>query len=199
VDSSADMLERCRSNAADLGLDVTLYHQKMEELSLPRRYRSIYLAGPTFNLLPDDKTALGALRAIERHLADEGTALIPLWIPAPTAPDDLGATREATGQDGVRLRYTAVSEVYDEAARIRTTFTRYERVTSLDSECVERAWTIHWFSREQFRDMCAEAGLWVTRVVDMSRDEFTVTVQRQPRDEAPAPHTDRIDGHLPSQ
>src|SRR5690349_19261066 len=53
VDSSADMLERCRVNAAALGVEVTLYHQRMEELSLPRRYRSIYLAGPTFNLLPD--------------------------------------------------------------------------------------------------------------------------------------------------
>lgn len=52
------MLERCRNNAVALGLDVTLHHQKMEELSLKRRYRSIYLAGPTFNLLTDDETAL---------------------------------------------------------------------------------------------------------------------------------------------
>ena len=54
VDSSADMIRRCRRFAADQDISVVLYQQKMEELDLPRRYRSIFLAGPTFNLLPDD-------------------------------------------------------------------------------------------------------------------------------------------------
>ena len=193
VDSSADMLERCRSNAVALGLNVTLHHQNMEELSLKRRYRSIYLAGPTFNLLPDDETALRALRAIAGHLAGDGAALIPLWIPEPTAPDELGVTREASGQDGALLRYTPVSEVYDEALRTRSTTTRYERLTPLDSESVEREWILHWYTSEQFREMCTEVGLRVTRILDKTGEpaaatatEFTVIVQRQQLDVNPS-------------
>jgi len=45
VDSSPDMLEGCRLNATKRGVQVTLHHQSMESLSLPRRYRSIFLPG----------------------------------------------------------------------------------------------------------------------------------------------------------
>jgi SAM-dependent methyltransferase len=127
VDSSADMLDRCRANAAALGLDVTLHHQRMEDLSLQRRYRSIYLAGPTFTLLPDDETAAQALRAIREHLTPDGQALIPLWIPEPTPPSDLGVQRTAADEQGATLVYTPLSETYDQSLRTRTTTVRYER------------------------------------------------------------------------
>lgn len=64
VDSSADMLQRCRRRARKQGVDVVVYHQRMEALDLPRRYRAIFLAGPTFNLLPDDSIALAAAPAL---------------------------------------------------------------------------------------------------------------------------------------
>lgn len=180
VDSSADMLERCRQRAAALGVDVTLHHQRMEELSLGRQYRSIFLAGPTFDLLVDDDTALRALRAIREHLTDDGAAMIPLWIPEPTPADDLGVTREATGEDGAVLRYTAVSEVYDETTRTRITTTRYER----GPEILDREWILHWHTLEQFQALCTEAGL-VARFADddgkpvtSAATEFTAIVRR---------------------
>ena len=55
VDSSADMLDRLRASADARGLSVMVHQQRMEDLDLPRRYRSIYLAGATFTLLPDDE------------------------------------------------------------------------------------------------------------------------------------------------
>lgn len=185
VDSSGDMLERCRINAAALGLDVALYHQKMEQMSLPRRYRSVYLAGPTFNLLPDDRTALQALRAIREHLTTDGSALIPLWIPEPTPSEELGLTVEAAEDDGVVLRYTPLAESYDEVKRVRTTTTRYERVTSAGVERVEREWVLHWYTTESFKALCTEAGLHVTAMTDddghaitSTATDFMVTVQR---------------------
>lgn len=100
VDSSADMLDRCSRRAAEAGLDVVVHLQRMESLDLPRRHRSIFLAGPTFTLLPDDDTALRALRGIRSHLAEDGTALVPLFIPAPTAESRFG--RPAAGGYGDR-------------------------------------------------------------------------------------------------
>lgn len=83
VDSSAEMLARCRTTADAEGLSIVTHRQAMEDLSLNRTLRAIYLAGPTFNLLPDDHTAMRALTTIARHLRSDGQALVPLWIPSP--------------------------------------------------------------------------------------------------------------------
>ncbi len=185
VDSSADMLERCRANAAALGVQVTLHHQRMENLRLPRRYRSIYLAGPTFNLLPDDETARRALRAIGEHLTPDGQALIPLWIPEPTPDSELGVQREAVDDQGAVLVYTPLSETYDQVLRTRITTVRYERRTPDGAtETAEREWVIHWHSQTSARVLCEEAGLYVARIQDEAgstpaadADEFTLIVQ----------------------
>jgi 2-polyprenyl-3-methyl-5-hydroxy-6-metoxy-1,4-benzoquinol methylase len=48
LDSSSDMLERCRSNAAALGLEVRLHHQKVEQMSLrDGTARSTWLGRPS--------------------------------------------------------------------------------------------------------------------------------------------------------
>jgi len=165
VDSSADMLARCRRAAADAGLEVTLHHQRMEALALGRRYRSVYLAGPTFNLLPDDGTALLALQAIRSHLADDGLALIPLFVPPPSG-DRLGRAREAVSADGTVLRVTAVGEERDEDARTQVTVLRYERETGDERVVVDRPWTLHWYTPAGFGALVTAAGLVAREVRD---------------------------------
>jgi SAM-dependent methyltransferase len=137
VDSSRDMVQRCRDNAARRGLQVAVYHQRAENLVLARRYASIDFAGPTFNLLPDDETALRALHVIGEHLVDGGMALIPLWVPEPTPAADLGMPRE-TEDDGVAPRFTPLSEIYDHDRRTRMTATKYDKATSTGVESADR-------------------------------------------------------------
>jgi SAM-dependent methyltransferase len=172
LDSSADMLERCRAAAASRGLEVTLYHQAMEDMHLPRRYRAIFLAGPTFNLLPDDDTAVRALAAIRRQLAADGTALVPLFIPDLDPPDDLGQPREHHLDDGTLLRVAALRVDIDRDRRTSTTLLRYERHLPGESvEQVERPWVLHWYDPETFHRLAAQAGLEVTDVRPTSDDD----------------------------
>ncbi|WP_208921509.1 class I SAM-dependent methyltransferase [Streptomyces capitiformicae] len=166
VDSSSDMLERLRRRADEQGIRVTVFHQRMEALNLPRRYRTVFLAGPTFTLLPDDTTALAALRGIRAHLAEGGTALVPLFTPAPTSADQIGRVRTAAAPDGAELRVSAVAEQRDETTRTQTTLLRYERHHGSDSTVVERPWLMHWYSQDQFEKLAATAGLAVTAVTD---------------------------------
>lgn len=63
VDCSAQMLARCQATAASEGLSILTHCQPMEDLSLNRTFSAIYLAGPTFNLLPSDRTAALAMAA----------------------------------------------------------------------------------------------------------------------------------------
>ena len=166
VDSSADMLQRCRRAAAAAGLDVVLHHQMMEELDLPGRYRSIFLAGPTFTLLPDDDAALLALQAIRAHLAADGAALVPLFIPAPHPEHSFAQVREARAEDGAHLRFSFVSEERDEGSRTQRTVLRYERHTAAESTVVDRTWTLHWHTQAGFRDLATAAGLQTAAVGD---------------------------------
>jgi SAM-dependent methyltransferase len=162
VDSSADMLERLRARAGTL--EVTVYRQLFEELDLPRRYRSIFVAGATFNLLPSDEAALVALRRVRAHLLPDGTARIPLWIPPPS--DAVGELRSEVDADGSVIRVSLTGEDYDVAARTRRTMLRYERGCDGRTETVEREWLLHWHTVDGFRALASSAGLSVAAVLD---------------------------------
>lgn len=181
VDSSQDMLERCQHRAAAAGTRVVTHHQRMEELDLSRRFRAIYLAGPTFNLLPDDRTARRALEAIRAHLLPDGAALIPLWIPPPTPPEELGAVRSARTSDGAIARFVALSEEYDKLSRVRRTHTRYELEQAGGTEVVEREWVIHWHTEQSFGQLAAAAGLDAVRVPDDRSDMSAFTFRLRPK------------------
>lgn len=185
VDSSADMLARCRDRAQQEGLEVVVHHQRMEELELTRPFASIFLAGPTFTLLPDDDLALRALTRIGEHLTEDGTALIPLWIPEPAPADSFGVPREAVAADGARLTFTARSEEYDATHRTRTTHVRYERHTPEQVQSADRDWVIHWHTQDSFRELVDAAGVRVVSMTDLhgapvtgGEEEFLVTVAR---------------------
>ncbi|MEU3554249.1 class I SAM-dependent methyltransferase [Streptomyces fragilis] len=166
VDSSEDMLRRLRRRAGQQGLAVTVHHQRMERLDLPRSYRSVFLVGPTFTLLPDDATALAALRGIRAHLADDGTALVPLFVPAPTPAGQIGLVRTATAPDGAELSVSVVSEYRDGTARTQTALLRYERRLGSDLTVSERPWVLHWYPRDVFAELVTAAGLTVAGVTD---------------------------------
>ncbi len=166
VDSSQAMLERCRAAAAARDVEVVVHLQRMQDLDLPRRFRSIYLAGATFNLLPTDDDALEALRRIRSHLDVGGAALVPLFLPTPTGPERLGQAVEATDPDGAVIRVTPMSERRDDDRRIQETVMRYERITADDHDVEDRPWTIHWHMQEGFRALAAAAGLRTAAVLD---------------------------------
>lgn len=168
VDSSADMIDRCRQNARAAGITVSLHHQRMEALDLPRTYRSVFLAGPTINLLPDDHTVTAALIAIRRHLTPEGHARVPLFVPAPTPKSQLGVTVEATDPSGALIGVTSISQQRDETARTQTTVLRYEKRDGSGSRSEDRPWTLHWHTPDGFAALAADAGL---EVVATTADE----------------------------
>lgn len=173
VDSSEDMISRAREASAARGHTPMLVVDRMEGMRLDRRYRAIYLAGPTFELLPDDDTALAALRSFRAHLEEDGTIMVPLWLPSPTPPEDLGRSREAEDAAGTTLRYTPLSESFDTDGRTRRTQVRYERIAAdAETAVVEQDWIIHAQTPATMRQLAGQADL---RVTDVSPPERTLT------------------------
>jgi SAM-dependent methyltransferase len=165
LDSSADMLDRCRRAALERGIDVVLHEQPMQTMDLGRRYRSIYLAGPTFNLLADDAAASATLERVKGHLLPGGSALIPLFVPAPTPAAQLGKPRMHTTDAGVEMRVTFVEEHRDEPARLQVTIMRYERIEGTEAVSEDRTWRLHWYTQDGFRELATEAGLDVAAIL----------------------------------
>ncbi len=166
LDSSADMLERARLEAERCGIAVTLHLGDMRDFNTARTYRSIYLAGATFNLLPSDSDAVTALGCIRKHLAADGRALVPLFVPSPVDPAALGACTDAVLDGGDRISCTTVSVTRDDAARTQVTRLRYVRDGSCRRTEVERDWLLHWFSPSQFARLAEHAGLAVHRCAE---------------------------------
>ncbi len=165
LDSSADMLEKLRRTAAERGPDVVVHHSTIEQMDLGRTYRSIFLAGPTFNLLPDDATVASALERIREHLDPAGAALIPLFIPTPVPDHHLGIAREHVDDRGRILRVTAIATERNDTTRCQTTALRYEVIDDDDSQVVEQPWVLHWHTQQGFRELAADAGLHVSAVL----------------------------------
>ncbi len=167
LDASADMLERCQHAADARGLQVTLFHQLIESMELGKLYGSIFLAGATFNLLPDDETAQRGLDRIAAHLRPGGAALIPLLIPGRTPPHLFGRQREHVAADATVMKFAVLSDEYDESARTHRNYTRYEiwkNGSLIDS--VERTWLLHWHTRASFREMAERSGLVVKALLE---------------------------------
>lgn len=174
LDSSADMLRRCRSRAAAQGLHVALHHSPMESMEIGRGFNTIYLAGPTFNLLPNDDDALHALRRIRSHLLPGGVALVPLMVPVPTPAKQFGRVRSHLTDDGAEMRFSALGEQRDEAARTQTTTLRYEMVANNTvTASVERDWLLHWYLPSTFSSLVTLAGLDVVWVRGPDRSPVT--------------------------
>jgi hypothetical protein len=166
LDSSRDMLTRCRARAIDIGLDVVLHESAMETMQLPRSYRSIYLAGPTFNLLPDDAHAARALERAYAHLVPGGVLRVPLFVPAPI-PASIVGHPTVIDLPEEQLRLTVVGAELHSDLRVRTCRLRYERRRGDQSELVEREWVIHWHTQDGFGSLAEHAGFHVASVRDL--------------------------------
>lgn len=166
LDASADMLARCRNSAAQRGLDVTLHHGLMQDFLLSRRYRSIFLAGPSFTLLVSDQDAQRTLSCMRSHLEPDGSVLIPLELP------DIPALRAAIGrgrkaQDGDAELVFSLTEVVEASdGQSVSCRLRYERHSpGAAPEVLERSWHRRFWSQTQFRTLMQHAGFTNVRFV----------------------------------
>ena len=106
VDNSPEMLALCRHKAQTLGLSPALYEQYLENLSLPRHYRTILVPSSTLQLIVEPAMAQQALQRIYAHLLPGG-ALVAPFMPLRKAGEPLEMEWEKTAvrtEDGATFR-----------------------------------------------------------------------------------------------
>jgi ubiquinone/menaquinone biosynthesis C-methylase UbiE len=127
VDISEEMLALCRDRAEQAALAVHLHRQAMEDLDLPRRYRTIIVPSSSFQLLLDPPVAARAMARLHAHVEPGGALVMPfmrLW--APGSPLEESWTKEATRpSDGALIRRHSRSR-FDPDTGLEHTEDRFE-------------------------------------------------------------------------
>lgn len=170
VDTSPDMLAICREKAAQRDLKPpTLYEGYMQELDLPRRYKTIYIPCGTYCLVTDRDQAIEALRRFYNHLEPGGTLVFNLfWHYAHGEP--LSETRVAkdpewnelfntTLPDGREMRQHMRLMKLDRVEQLLIAERRY-RLYDNDRLVAEEVFASNerWYSKYEMLMMLEQAG-----------------------------------------
>jgi SAM-dependent methyltransferase len=192
VDDSPEMLALCREKAAALDLAPALYLQEMQDLDLPRRYRTICVPSSSFQLVLEPSEAARAMERFAAHLEPGGTLVMPfIELGSPGAPLEQTWTCEAVRpEDGALIRRVAWAR-YDPASQLEHTRDRYEVVVDgrvVRAETHERSPATRGYTPEQAQDLFRAVGLVVERVVS----GFTLEPYDPVRPGAHGADTDRM-------
>ncbi|MEM9622369.1 MAG: class I SAM-dependent methyltransferase [Pseudomonadota bacterium] len=165
VDSSMDMLDLCRSKGADMGLQPTLFCQRMQDLALAEQYRCCYFAGASFCLLDDIDDACATLAAVHRHIQPGGAFLISLF--RPQMEKQPSQVRRKIMADGTTGTVRSIAQSENRQQQTVTTTLRYTHEQDgklLDA--VERDWLTRWYTVKQMTDLLEAAGFDILRCTD---------------------------------
>ncbi len=127
VDDSPDMLAICRQKASALGLTPNLYLKKIEQLDLPRRYRTILVPSSTIQLITDPELAERGLKRLRDCIQPDGVlaaSVMALWKEGHETVTE-SQTEAVRASDGAVFRRSSWSEYHPEK-ETEDTRDRYE-------------------------------------------------------------------------
>jgi ubiquinone/menaquinone biosynthesis C-methylase UbiE len=183
VDNSPQMIALLHEKAAKMSLQPIVYLQQMEELDLPKRYKTIIVPSSSFQLLTNLDAAHEAMRRFCRHLLPEGTLAMPfmvLW----TTPASKKIVRQDWDEDygGAPRRMFRPEDGAEVTRRSRSTFDLENQLESTEdqyevtlngeviaSEYYSRSPATRWYTQQQAIDLYKKAGFTNIRLTS----EFT--------------------------
>jgi SAM-dependent methyltransferase len=166
-DISADMLEVCRRKAGAEGLEPALYHQAMQSLDLPRRYRTIYIPCGSFMLVMDRRDQAEALLRFREHLRPGGRLAFNIYLPdfdhASAVKGELPGPWQPRGRvanpDGTRLEIERRVMTINWVEQIATEERRYRLFGGEELLREElRAGQERWYGKHELLLMLERAG-----------------------------------------
>lgn len=171
LDSSPQMLARCRQHCHDRGLDPVLREADMTIFVRLAAYDALIIPAGSITLLDGRKAALQALTCFRESLVPGGRLFVDIPVPQPTAEHE--AMRYWRRGSYLWTLQTMHTE-YDPAANQTTRFLRYGkwqdgtlRTTELQTFRLQ-----HWDSGE-FGELLSEAGFTGIRVTADYQDAHT--------------------------
>ncbi|MBM7563889.1 class I SAM-dependent methyltransferase [Paenibacillus sacheonensis] len=158
VDCSAEMLELCTLKASARGVSPVLHNQLIQELRLPKTYKTIYIPMASLMCVSERDEAIRALAGIFNHLDYGGQVLIPLFIPRNVNTDEWKVSRSGIRSDGAEVILSSISSVifHDQ---VQTNQDKYEVLK--DGELLDTVFTtskLRWYGKYEFIMMLEKIG-----------------------------------------
>lgn len=158
LDSSPEMLERCRRNCSERGFDPVLHEGEMQSFSLPERYEAIIIPAGSFLLLEDRRDSLEALRRFREHLVPGGRLILDLELRTDFRVGDV-STRTFTTPEGDLITLESKLFEVNRLEQYAVVFLKYEKWR--DSKLVEaelNRFPIRWYGAEEFKLVLEKEG-----------------------------------------
>lgn len=183
VDNSSFMLESCRQRCKKEGLSAQLDQQPIETLSLPKKYKVIFISIGSFQLVNDRTLALNTLKNLRNHLLPGGKLVIENFIPwdgIKTAINGailadhsrpLSSEAKILTLDGSEIRkYTTVTlHLKDQLVENHTTYEKWKGDKLLLEE--EEEYLVRWYYRYEMELLLEKAGFSSIKIIDESFKE----------------------------
>jgi SAM-dependent methyltransferase len=171
LDSSPQMLARCRQHCHDRGLDPVLREADMTVFVQLAAYEAVIIPAGSIALLDGRKAALQALTCVRDSLVPGGRLVVDVPVPQPAAePEALRYWRRGPYLWTLQTMHIE----HDPAANQTTRFLRYDKWQdgTLSMTELQTLRLQHWSSQE-FEDLLAEAGFINTLVTADYQDDST--------------------------
>lgn len=168
LDASAAMLDICRDKASRLGLKPALYQQLMQDIELPRRYRTIYIPFCSFQILAGRDEAFEALRRFHQHLEPGGLLVVSLYVPWEDFRLDgqwrlrRSGTRPSDGAT-IMIHECTRSDRFEQLQRAWLRLEIYENGRPVHTEL--RTHTMRWYHQHEFALMLERVGFGEVRLL----------------------------------
>ncbi|MBK4729439.1 class I SAM-dependent methyltransferase [Oxynema sp. CENA135] len=160
LDNSPEMLEYCRKNCRNRGLNPVLYQEDMATFDLPKKFKAIVIAWGSFMLLETRSRAIAALQTFAKHLQTGGQLFIDLEIPLEEFNEN-GKIRQIPPvdcPDGSLILLQKTSQI-DPIAQLNLTILRYEKWKNGQLIQTElQRFPLHWFGVDEFVMLLQKMG-----------------------------------------
>jgi len=183
VDSSNHMLDSCKKRCEKQGLDVLLYNQTLQTLSLPKKYDLIFIAIGSFQLIKDDEEALQTLCQLQKALLPSGRLVLETYVPWNGIKENIQgfalsdqspvitSKRIAQSSEGSKIVNKSTTVAYFKE-QVEKTQTRYEKwIDGQFSHAEEEEYTIRWYYRFELKHLLEKEGFSLVEIIDTSFEQ----------------------------
>jgi ubiquinone/menaquinone biosynthesis C-methylase UbiE len=157
VDISEQMLEQCKANLSQEGLEATLYQGDLTALNLPDKYEAIIMPTGSFCLLPKVKVK-EILNSFYNHLENGGSLILDLVLPSWFVQNEVVVSNYLL-DDETGILFTGTAQEIDWHSQKTSYIHRYELIRKGYVEKTEVSnFVLHWYGIEEFSSLLENCG-----------------------------------------
>lgn len=157
-DVSKEMLNICRMNCENRGLNPKLFEGRMESILLDTKYKAIIVPAGTFLLLYRKEDSIKALKNFYNHLINRGKLIIDIFLQTELTTNSVSTRTWKSKNGGIITLENKIVEV-DYVNQYTISHNRYEKWNNGNLIQTElEQFPLRWYGIEEFKMLLKQIG-----------------------------------------